>query len=114
MGFRSTFAFDDRRQIEWPSWFIEKYKGILDFEGVLSARYEAKTYGSFKDLPEDIRKAVDWSKLDQLVLVYLHECGGITRCQIREDGIKLSEPVEWKETEDIEHWYCYGCSDVED
>lgn len=34
------------------------------------------------------------------------------RCQIGKDSIKWSEPETWRETQGVEHSYCYGCSDV--
>ena len=46
------------------------------------------------------------------VLVYLHECNGITRCQIDKDAIIFTEPVEWRKSDGVEHHYCYGCSDA--
>ena len=47
-----------------------------------------------------------------MVLVLLHECGGITRIQISATDIKASEPIGWQEVDRVEHDYCYGCSDA--
>lgn len=116
MGFRSTFTTQDYG-IQWPQWFREKYAGVIWFtgegKGPLHSVREAKTYLLWGDLPTDIQRAIDWSNpLKNFVLVYLHECGGITRCQIEKDAIKWSEPEGWCITEGVEHNYCYGCSDV--
>ena len=116
MGFRSTFTTEDYA-IQWPQWFREKYAGAIWFTedgiGPLHSVREAKTYMRWETLHEDIQRAIDWSKLSQnFVLVYLHECGGITRCQIAKDAIKWSEPETWRTTEGVEHHYCYCCSDA--
>lgn len=117
MGFRSTFTTEDYT-IKWPAWFIEKYGKHIWFAredcGALHSKGEAKTYGLWEPLPEDIQRAVNWESfgLEWFVLVYLHECGGITRCQIGKDSIVWSEPQEWQVTEGVTHDYCYGCSNV--
>lgn len=117
MGFRSTFTTEDYG-IHWPDWFFDKYKETVffreDHKGTIAAKFEAKTYGDMQALPGDIQRAIDWSGfgLDSFVLVYLHECGGITRCQIEKSAIKWSEPDSWRIESEIQHHYCHGCSDV--
>lgn len=49
-----------------------------------------------------------------MILVWLHECGGITRIEIHNDRILWSEPEEWKKVDNITHEYCNGCSDHPD
>lgn len=117
MGFRSTFTTVDYGAIEWPEWFKEKYKENVSFNesgrGAIHSKSECKTYGIWIDLHVDIQKAINWEQFTlKFVLVYLHECGGITRCQISKDSIKWSEPDSWRSEEYITHHYCYGCSDV--
>jgi len=118
MGFRSTFITVDSCTI-WPGWFKEKYKEYVNFPvsrcGCISSEIECKMYyGIFKDLPKDIQKAINWGERDlNFVIVFLHECGGITRCQIDKNNIYYSEPNSWVQTEGITHLYCYGCSDIE-
>jgi hypothetical protein len=65
----------------------------------------------WETLHEDIQRAIDWGEFLGLkfILVYLHECGGITRCQIEKDSIKWTEPETWRATEGVTH--NYGCSD---
>lgn len=120
MGFRSTFTTEDY-WIGWPGWFVLKYWDLVhsrESRGTLAAKVAAKTYPAegtnFSDLPEDIRRAIDWDTVDfkRFVLVYLHECGGITRVQIERDRVRYSEPVEWEETDGVTHAYCRGCSDL--
>lgn len=116
MGFRSTLTIE-HYAITWPDWFVEKYSNSVWFgegnKGVIASKYEAKTYGMFSDLHNDIQKAINWDNApESIVLVYLHECGGVTRCQIFKDKIKWSEPESWRETDGVEHNYCYGCSDA--
>lgn len=116
MGFRSTFTTQDY-PIYWPQWFRDKYAGVIRFDeegvGVLNSALQAKTDMLWADLPTDIQRAIDWSDApENFVLVYLHECGGITRCQIERNTIKWSEPDGWRSTQGVEHSYCYGCSDA--
>jgi hypothetical protein len=116
MGFRSTFCTEDH-YIHWPEWFVEKYRGLVAFKqgnmGALHSISELKTYGAFAMLHEDIQKAINWEDdRSSFVLVYLHECGGITRCQIYQDRIVWSEPASWRATSGVEHSYCYGCSEI--
>ena len=116
MGFRSTFTTQDYF-IRWPQWFRDKYEGSFRFRedgiGALHSVNEGKTYGAWSELHVDIQRAIDWSDAPtNFVLVFLHECGGITRCQIEKDSIKWSEPEGWRATEGVGHDYCYGCSDA--
>lgn len=116
MGFRSTFTTKNC-EIEWPQWFREKYDVSIRFtedsSGPLHSVREGKIYGDWATLHDDIQRAIDWVQFrSKFVLVYLHECGGITRCQIEKDSIKWSEPETWRATEGVEHDYCYGCSDA--
>ena len=118
MGFRSMFITEDF-PIEWPEWFVEKYADFVNFHptnrGAISSKREGKTYGIFADLHEDIRKVIPWHVwYDDLkfVLVYLHECGGVTRCQIERDRVLWTEPDSWRKTDGVEHDYCSGCSDA--
>lgn len=118
MGFRSTFTTEDRA-IRWPQWFMDKYASTVHFRGggvcSISAKIEQKTYDTFQHLHTDIQRSIDWSDAcDSFVLVYLHECGGITRCQIERDAIRWTEPQTWRQTGGVEHNYCYGCSDAKE
>jgi len=119
MGFRSTFVTDDLAW-KWPQWFREKYASNVHFpleSGPIASVREGKTYGMYTDIPADIQRAL--SEIEpaerefRLVLVYLHECGGITRCEIRRDSIRWNEPDGWRVTDGVEHSYCYGCSNAQ-
>lgn len=119
MGFRSTFTTEDTG-IKWPEWFVSKYQNTIIFHptgvGAIHSRQECKMYLAWASLYSDIQKAIDWSEpyRKNLVMVFLHECGGITRCEISKDAILWSAPNSWVEVgESGEHWYCYGCSDVD-
>jgi len=116
MGFRSTFT-TQHYAIDWPEWFVEKYEATIMFPpgncGPISSKIECKTYSTWVDLDKDIHRAIDWDSFPlDFVLVYLHECGGITRVQFDKAGVLYSEPDAWKETENITHDYCGACSDV--
>lgn len=119
MGFRSTFTTLDNDFV-WPDWFITKYRERIHFPvenvGAIHSKYEAKTYMTWAELHDDIQRALrEQDEVQQrLVLVYLHECGGITRCQIERDRILWSEPERdgWRKVDGVTHHYCYGCSDA--
>jgi hypothetical protein len=118
MGFRSTFTTFDTG-ICWPQWFIGKYQDAVHFndgKGVISARVERKCWGSYwRELEEDIQKSIDWNGCRSgwsFVVVFLHECGGITRVQIEKDRIVYTEPTGWAVEDFPMHEYCYGCSDA--
>lgn len=125
MGFRSTLT-SQHNYLPLPEWFVEKYQDYLYINGKdregndshaglpISSKYEFKTYfPTAEGMPEDIQKVIreNPEASPELVLVWLHECGGITRVQIDKDKILWSEPTEWKQTDGVTHDYCYGCSD---
>lgn len=122
MGFRSTVTSLDHC-VKWPQWFVEKYTALLHFEkgadNPLSSRFEAKTYGILENLHTDVQQCLNeqtgwrWEDRDiPFVFVYLHECGGITRCEVTKKEIKWSEPLSWRRTDGVNHAYCNGCSDA--
>lgn len=111
MGFRSTLISADCA-IEWPAWFRKKYARILSFSpsGVLSTPTEVKHYSEAAlHLAPDIQRAIDWSNADSFFFVFLHECGGVSRCVITENTISWTEPKDWGEVDEVQHWYCYDC-----
>lgn len=115
MGFRSTFTTEDY-DILWPQWFREKYSEYVwfreDARGAISSKFEAKTYDTWEHLPADIQRAIDWENGPEVfTLVYLHECGGITRCVVKRKEIIWSEPKVYAVTDGVTHDYCQGCSD---
>ena len=95
MGFRSTFVTEVYYG-DWPSWIIEKYKDCINFNECLSSKIEGKTYMTLEDLPADIQKAINWNDRfrKSFTLVWLHECGGISRVHIYKDQINIDEPAE--------------------
>lgn len=121
MGFRSTIVTQDYH-LPLPEWFVDKYKDLL-FMGIegkfhlpVASMVEFKSYvGRGGEIEYDIQRVMregGWSN-GNIILVWLHECGGITRVEIYTDKILFSEPISWKQVEEISHDYCYGCSDVE-
>jgi len=116
MGFRSTFTSDDNH-LCWPEWFKEKYQDSVNFPqhtGCISSKYECKIYSAWGDLTADIQKVVSaWPSDSEVVLCFLHECEGVSRCKITKDSIKWTEPQDWESVDGVTHSYCYGCSDVD-
>lgn len=117
MGFRSTFTSSDW-PVRWPEWFVSKWGSLVHFRpegyGSISSISEKKYYGSFEDLPKDIQSVLAqdnpalFSK-HPFVLIYLHECGGVSRCKIKIEEIVWDEPDDWNKVEEISHYYCVQC-----
>ena len=127
MGFRSTLITEDFSGIKLPRWFVRKWNEEFNFgehkhaKGtywrqntfLISSKSERKMYnGKEEEIIVDIQRVANIKGLDAIVLITLHECGGITRFKIEKDKITVSEPTGWKEVDGITHDYCYGCSDV--
>lgn len=119
MGFRSTMTTEHYYQ-EIPQWFLEKYPDLAygamkeqRWSFPISLRGERKFYDKFseQEIFVDIQKILREKDIDDISVVLLHECGGITLVKIGRDKISGREPVEWKEVEMVEHNYCYGCSE---
>jgi len=127
MGFRSNFITEDIGGIEVPRWFVEKYPNHELRHNIETDKYyfpivqpwESKFYSPlaeteiFQDI-QKILKEVPSSfsgYLPDITLVLLHECGGITRVKITAESITGREPTDWKEVKEVEHSYCYGCSE---
>jgi len=125
MGFRTTITTEDLSGIKLPKWFRDKWQDQFNFgEGnysrkyngamLITSKHERKFYnGKDEEILLDIQKVVKLKDISSFIVVMLHECGGITRVQIEKDSIRFSEPTGWKEVEQVEHDYCYGCSDLE-
>ena len=122
MGFRSTFITEDNRLII-PKWFIkkwEKYVNISNFKSdsmiahskrnamPLSSKVEGKTYFLWNELLPDIQKAMKEDLFYKdfehpIILIWLHDCGGITKVKIYKDKIAYSEPTNWEKTSGVTH-----------
>src|SRR5215216_4675987 len=100
MGFRSGFITEDIDKT-LPQWFVDKWGAVVNFynsnELPISSKREGKTYAGFADLVGDLQKAIEWDdEQETLVLIWLHECGGITRVELTRDGIYYAEPTGWR------------------
>jgi hypothetical protein len=118
MGFRSNFIAEVSGYTI-PDWFIEKYPswvfhGRQESQNCFAQLFETKFYDRFAEDERflDVQKMLqeqDWGG-DEIVIILLHECGGITRVSVKKDSITAQEPREWTTVEGVEHDYCYGCS----
>lgn len=124
MGFRSILATEHtgfkisdefRSEYQWLN-IPEQDKDGRCY-GAITGKREVKFYDKisetkvFKDLQAQLTPDTEHYK-PSIVLVLLHECGGLTRVEITNSYIKASEPTEWEEVESVGHDYCYGCSDI--
>lgn len=120
MGFRTTMTTGDWC-LNIPNEFLDKYPYIRAFRNEengtyhlpLSLNTEIKFYSSFEETEmfKDIQKLMVEQDVEDIDLVLLHECGGITKVIIYKDKILGMEPTEWKNVDSVEHNYCYGCND---
>jgi hypothetical protein len=118
MGFRSTFVTDNIG-IEWPTWFVDKWKDWVHFAfwnekamGPISSRVEHKTYTKWVELPTDIQKVISEesdSLRKRIRLLFFHECGGCSCFEIKPTDIIITEPVAWREKDDVGHYSCGEC-----
>lgn len=114
MGFRSTFVTQNAALL-WPEWFVNKYKNSINFPYdvcELSSKYECKEYSQWSELCTDIQKCfieLDRKPSSYAVLVFVHECTGITRVMISNNKIIYLEPITWVLTKGCTHNYCYSC-----
>lgn len=119
MGFRSVFITEDKA-FDLPPWFFDKWRDCFHFrqddKGKLglpiSSKIEQKMHHFSDDFHQDLQKLIDDKGV--LVLIWLHECGGMTRVEIHKQRILYSEPEGWEKTDGSTHSYCYGCSDHPD
>lgn len=116
MGFRSTVISNST--FNWSTSFREKYKDSLvfshSFDCIIASKQSGKMYGSLENLPEDIQSELRKGKYKYypFVLVALHDCNGIHRCEIHNKEILWSHPVEWDFSDGDEHGdHCDRCSD---
>lgn len=124
MGFRSMFMTADNG-VEWPAEFVSKYKEQVNFNrphdgkviGAISSKYESKFYsGTGEDIIQEIAAIVRtqqrWTS-SIFEIVFLHECGGVSKFDIRSDRIDSMKPEGWEDTHgSTGHDYCYGCSEL--
>lgn len=91
----STFLNYARHLIEWPQWFIDKYKGyVIVQNGILAPACAFKRYGGTCEfLVQDIQKAIDWQKIGSLKNYFILFCddnGEFETVMIYEDTIVSS------------------------
>lgn len=118
MGFRSTLM-GGNYWIAAPEWFVQKYPDLYFSQRgekpCLSFAYleERKFYAPFNEmeLMIDIQKVLKELDISSMTLVLLHECDGITKITITPTSIIGMEPTQWKKVDQVEHDYCYQCSD---
>ena len=117
MGFRSVMITEDADPGFFPPWFVAKYERQFympgDDGGPMSSKFEIKEY----DLPElyaDIQRLLKPSENslgnESFILVWLHECGGITRVEIHPAVIYFMHPTDFEVSDEVLHHYCYHCS----
>jgi hypothetical protein len=123
MGFRSNFI-TEMSYNEIPNWYREKYPDYTFHINKKTGKnvfpiaqlWESKFYDPIETDERflDIQKVIKELNMTDIVIILLHECGGITRVKITHDSITAREPIDWKDVKEVEHSYCYGCSDKND
>lgn len=98
MGYRSTFVTNDI-SIKLPDWFMEKWKDHVHTLGKklpIASRYEAKTYGIWTGLEEDLQKVLIENKetYQSIYITFLGEDGRICFSEITRDSITGDFPTK--------------------
>ena len=107
MGFRTTII-SETKYIAWPDWFVKQYDGVLTVGGRgLSSLVECKVDFLVDEVFTDTQKCL--SAEQSLLVLMLHECGGVTRCTIEKEKITYIEPSEYVEVNEPTHpvYECY-------
>ena len=110
MGFRTTII-SETKYIAWPDWFVKQYDGVLTVSGRgLSSLVECKADFLVDEVFTDIQECL--SAEQSLLVLMLHECGGVTRCTIEKEKITYIEPSEYVEVNEPTHpvYECHGCT----
>ena len=110
MGFRTTII-SETKYIAWPDWFVKQYDGVLTVGGRgLSSLVECKVDFLVDEVFTDIQECL--SAEQSLLVLMLHECGGVTRCTIEKEKITYIEPSEYVEVNEPTHpvYECHGCT----
>ena len=104
MGFRSAFVTEETYL--WPTWIVEKWSDRINFpaSGVLgcaSSQEHLKCCMSWFDFLQDVQRwlrddSADRPRSGKLVLVYLHDCGGLTRVEISATDIVAMDPTGYR------------------
>lgn len=105
MGFRSSIVSTDH---DWPQWFRDKWTWLrVPESGVLSVNVHQKFYSAtMEDLCTDVQTTIGEDACLPVVLVLLHECGGVTRYEITLERINITEPSGWEPRDMSSHSYC--------
>lgn len=125
MGFSSTFVtqWHGGSAGGFPEWFVRKWQDSVHFsEGYqlpLSSKAPAEAHGWWAEFEQDLQRAYPWEAsgaVSSLVVVYLHECGGITRAEISSEKIRYHDASQWRKThQNIAHTWGDRClKDIEE
>ena len=119
MGFRTAFV-SCSNYIELPDWFVRRWKEHVYMTEMKSGGYctpiaskrEKKTYSGegWDNLCRDL--SVVCAGLYEgfsFYLVYMHECGGIEKVEITEDGFIMIQPTEWEIATEKSYEHGDGC-----
>jgi len=104
MGYRSTFI-STATYVEFPDWFVQKYKGSVNF-GVeldynettdkersfyscpISSKQEGKMYGMYSEIMTDIQQVLlETGCASTVVIIVLHEDGAVDKYSINQGSI---------------------------
>jgi hypothetical protein len=96
MGSLITFASEG--SFYPPQWFKEKWEPFVSFSPELNCKSPRKGWSDFElDIQRAMNEAWTEGLEPQIIIVFLHDCGGVARAHIRPDEIRYSEPVSWHE-----------------
>src|SRR5689334_15328263 len=81
-----------------PDWLMERWKEWVSFGGAIASRHGLKYWREFEmDLQRALKESWRAGSEPYVTLIYLHECGNVTRADVGIDEIRYSEPDGWHE-----------------
>jgi hypothetical protein len=102
MGFRCTAYTSPICGPSLPADFCKRWGATqLDESGPVISEWHVKNLDAFaSDLQSVLLARGHWEHTSSdVVVLFLHDCGDMVRCQIGPDAIQYTEPVIWTKTD---------------
>jgi hypothetical protein len=85
-----------------PDWFRQRWEKGVSFGEAISSRYGGKSWSEFEqDLQRAMKDSWTVGSSPRVILMYLHECGNVTRADVTIEEIRYSEPDAWHEVSSV-------------
>ena len=85
-----------------PDWFRERWETSVSFGEAITSRFGCKSWREFEsDLQRAMKESWVVGSEPRVILIYVHECGNVTRADVGIDEIRYSEPDAWQEVSQV-------------